>query len=300
MSKKYWLLFLIGLPVLFLLWYFTIKNNDYAIKFEAKALPGEIVYRVDSPIFDKMEINNSEIKSDFSSVIQETELNAESYELIWIIKPKNDSISEVKVKVSNKNNSFKDRFFLLIGQSKFQKEMKAEIAYFKKALSTNRALYTVKIEGKSVIPENTCACITTNSKVDQKAFEMMKTIDILSNYILENDLKTLGRPRILINSWNKKTKNINFSFCFPIAKMQTYPKDLLIDIQKITSEKALKASFHGNYMFSHNAWFHLLDYAEKNNIEVKSENILEIFKDNPQMGGDESLWEADIYLPILE
>ncbi|WP_286760530.1 hypothetical protein [Salegentibacter sp. UBA1130] len=300
MSKKFWLLFLTGLPVLFLLWYFVIKNDDYTIKFEAKALPGEIVYRVDSPIFDKMKVENSEIKSDLSQVIQETELNSESYELNWIIKPKNDSITQVKVEINNKNNSFEHRFLLLTGQNNFQKEMKAEIAYFKKALSTNRALYNVQIEGKNVTPQNTCACITTNSKVDQKAFEMMKTIDILSNYILENDLETLGRPRILINSWNKQTKNINFSFCFPIAKMQTYPKDLLIDIQKITSEKALKASFLGNYMFSHNAWFHLLDYAEKNNIEVKSENILEIFKDNPQMGGDESLWEAEIYLPIVE
>ncbi|PKD20930.1 hypothetical protein APR41_12910 [Salegentibacter salinarum] len=300
MFKKFWLLLVTGLPVLFLLWYFVIKNDDYSIKFEAKALPGEIVYRIDAPIFDQMEVKNSEIKSDLSQVIQEAELNSENYELNWIIKPQNDSVTHVNVEITNKNNSFEDRFLLLIGQNDFQKEMKAEIAYFKKALTTNRELYTLKIEGETVSPENTCACITTDSKVDQKAFEMMKTIDILSNYILENSLETLGRPRILINSWDKTTKNINFSFCFPIAETKTYPKDLLINIQTIPSEKALKASFHGNYMFSHNAWFHLLDYAEKNNIEVKSENMLEVFKNNPQMGGDESLWEAEIYLPIVE
>ncbi|WP_289024035.1 hypothetical protein [uncultured Salegentibacter sp.] len=300
MSKKYWLLFLIGFPLLFLLWYFAIKNNDYAIKFKAKALPGEIVYRVDSPIFDKMEIIKTKIKSNFSRVIQEVELNAEIYELNWIIKPKNDSISEVKVNVTNKNNSFQDRFLLLVGKNEFQKRMKAEIAYFKKALITNLKLYTVEIKGKIVSPENTCACIASNGKVDQKAFEMMKNIDILSNYILENEIETRGRPRIFINSWDRKTRNINFNFCFPIEEKKTYPKNLLIDIQKISSEKALKASFYGNYMFSHNAWFHLLDYAEKNNIKVKNKNILEIFKDNPQMGGDESLWEAEIYLPIKE
>ncbi|PRX51941.1 hypothetical protein [Salegentibacter salegens] len=300
MSKKYWLLLLTGLPVLFLLWYFAIKNDDYTIKFEAKALPGEIAYRIDAPVFDRMEINNSEIKFDFSRVVQEAKLGSESYNLNWIIKPKNDSVTKIKVEITNKNNSFEDRFLLLIGQNDSQKEMKAEIAYFNKALTTNRELYTVTIEGETVSPENTCACITTDSKVDQKAFEMMKTIDILSNYILDNDLKTLGRPRILINSWDKKSKNINFSFCFPIAEIKDYPENLLINIQKISSEKALKASFYGNYMFSHNAWFHLLDYAEKNNIEVKTENILEVFKDNPQMGGDESLWEAEIYMPIAE
>ncbi len=300
MLKKTWLLLLIGIPVLFLLWYFVIKNNDYAITFETKALPGEIAYRIDSPVFDKMEINNSKIKSNFSQVIQEAQLGAETYDLNWSIEPKNDSITKVILDITNQNNSFKDRFLLLIGQNDCQKEMRDEIVYFKEALATNLELYKVKIEGETVSPGNTCACITSDSKVDQKAFEMMKTIDILSNYILDNDLETLGRPRILINSWDKKAKNIDFSFCFPIAEMKTYPKELLINIKEIPSEKALKASFYGNYMFSHNAWFHLINYAEKHNIEVKSENILEVFQNNPQLGGDESQWEAEIYLPLAE
>ncbi|MBZ9630185.1 GyrI-like domain-containing protein [Salegentibacter sp. LM13S] len=300
MSKKIWLLLLCGIPVLFLLWYFVIKNNDYAITFETKALPSEIVYLIDSPVFDKMQINNSEIKSNFSQVIQDAQLGAEFYDLNWNIEPKNDSITKVKLSVTNQNNSLKDRFLLLIGQNDFQKKMRDEIVYFKDALTTYLELYKVKIEGKTSSPKNTCACITTDSKVDQKAFEMMKTIDILSNYILNNDLETLGRPRILINSWDKKAENINFSFCFPIAEMKTYPKDLLIEIKEIPSEKALKASFHGNYMFSHNAWLHLINYAEKHNIEVKTENILEVFQNNPQLGGDESQWEAEIYLPLAE
>lgn len=300
MSKKNWLIFLIALPVIFLLWYFGIKENDYTISFETKALPGEIAYRVDSPVFDKMEVNSSEIESNLLKIVQEVELGTSTYELIWKIKPKNDSIRGVKVSVTNKNNSIKDRFLLLVGQNNFQKRMSDEIAYFKKALTTNLDLYDIKIEGEKVSPQNTCACIRTESKVDQKAFEMMKTIEILSSYILDNDLKSLGRPRIFIDSWDKITKKTTFNFCFPILEMESYPEHFLIEIKNIPPQKALKASFYGNYMFSHNAWFHLLDYAEKNNIEVETANILEVFKDNPQMGGNESQWEAEIYLPVSE
>ncbi len=53
----------------FLLWYFAIKDKDYAIKFKTKALPGEIVYRIKSPICDKMEINSSEILDHESEIL---------------------------------------------------------------------------------------------------------------------------------------------------------------------------------------------------------------------------------------
>ena len=165
--------------------------------------------------------------------------------------------------INNKNESIKDRFLLLIGQNDFQQEMKAELQYFQKALVTNLDLYSVKIEGETVSPENNCACINIENKVDQKAFEMMKTIDILSNYILDHKLETEGRPRIIINSWDKTSKNINFDFCFPIVKMETYPEHLTIEIKDIPEAKSLKANFYGNYMFSHNAWFHLLKTIHK-------------------------------------
>lgn len=300
MSKKNWLFILVGIPVLFLLWYFAIKDKDYAIHFETKALPGEIAYRLDVPGFDNLEIKNTAIRADFFKVEQEVVLGNETYGLNWNISSKNDSIHKVTVNIKNKNNSFKDRLLLLIGQDDFQKEMKKEIQFFKEALNANLALYSVEIKGKTSSPYSTCACINSKSNVEQKAFEMMKTIDILSSYILNNELETRGRPRILINSWDQITKKISFNFCFPIAKMETYPVHPIIEIKNIPAGKTLKASFYGNYMFSHYAWLHLLDYAEKNNIAVKTENILEVFQNNPQMGGDESQWKADIYLPIDE
>ena len=81
MQKKNWILIFIGIPMLFLLWYFAIKENDYSISFETKALPGEVVYKIDNPIFDKMDVLETKIDSSFSKVKQETKLNGKLYRL---------------------------------------------------------------------------------------------------------------------------------------------------------------------------------------------------------------------------
>ena len=97
MSKKKWLFILISIPVLFLLWYFAIKDRDYAIHFETKAIPGEIAYRLDVPRFDDLEIKKTAIKADFSKVVQDVKLGDEAYDLNWVISKKNDSVYKVKV-----------------------------------------------------------------------------------------------------------------------------------------------------------------------------------------------------------
>jgi len=43
----------------------------------------------------------------------------------------------------------------------------------------------------------------------------------------------------------------------------------------------------------------LLDYAGNNDIEIVKKP-LEVFYSNPNFGGDELKWEAQIYLPIKD
>jgi len=61
--------------------------------------------------------------------------------------------------------------------------------------------------------------------------------------------------------------------------------------------KVIKATYNGNYITSDRAWYSLLQYAKNNNLEV-SQHLLEIFYSNPNMGGDELDWKAEIFLPI--
>ena len=65
------------------------------------------------------------------------------------------------------------------------------------------------------------------------------------------------------------------------------------------SVKALKATYNGNYITSDRAWYALLEHAERNAIKV-SETPIEVFYNNPNFGGDELQWNAEIFMPLID
>ena len=52
--------------------------------------------------------------------------------------------------------------------------------------------------------------------------------------------------------------------------------------------------FNGNYLFTHYGWYKLQDYAKKHDLNL-SEQVLEVFNNNPEMGGNSIDWKTDIY-----
>jgi effector-binding domain-containing protein len=72
-----------------------------------------------------------------------------------------------------------------------------------------------------------------------------------------------------------------------------------LNYKQIPATRALKAIYNGNYITSDRAWYTLLDYAEKMKEEV-TPLPLEVFHNNPNMGGNELQWKAEIYMPLKE
>jgi effector-binding domain-containing protein len=104
---------------------------------------------------------------------------------------------------------------------------------------------------------------------------------------------------IVVNSWNREADSLDFNFCFPIVRSERLPEYPGISYKRIFSKKALKAVYNGNYITSDRAWYALLDYAHRNNIPVE-ETPVEVFYNNPNMGGNALTWKAEIFLPIKE
>jgi len=93
--------------------------------------------------------------------------------------------------------------------------------------------------------------------------------------------------------------NIEFNFCYPILQQETNPYHPEIIYKRIPSRPAIKAVYNGNYTTSDRAWYVLLDYAKQNNLEVTGLPV-ELFYNNPNMGGDELNWKAEIYMPLKD
>lgn len=284
--------------ILFLgIWYFLLKNSDYSISFKSSAGTGEIYQSLLYYPFDK-KFDNTQIieRVPFEKLVQEIILNKEKIKLTWNISEDTEDKSLIRVDV-NSSNSFQNRLNLLFKRNKLQDRITEEIKEVKNNLEGNSELYDVKILGKAISPATTCACITLKNELDQKAFDMIKNINSLSNFVMENEVEMTAKPRIVVNSWNRKSNVIVYDFCFPIAKNSVSNPPQGISIKEFQPVESIKAIYNGNYMYSHLAWMQLLNYAKTNNLEVE-DKPLEIFNDNPEMGGDARNWEAEIFLPL--
>jgi effector-binding domain-containing protein len=77
------------------------------------------------------------------------------------------------------------------------------------------------------------------------------------------------------------------------------PQHQIIKFKEIKSQKSIKAIYHGNYISSDRAWYKLLQYAEKKNMNLFSQPI-EVYHNNPNFGSNDRDWKTEIYMPIKE
>lgn len=287
------ILFLLGTGV----WYFLIKEYDYSIRFETSVIPSEIYQKLLYYEFQEIENIKIDTLSPFSHIVQKGELNKDDVKLNWELFQKNDTVTRVTVGIQNTGRSFYSRWKLLTGSGSLKEKTTSEIQQFKLALKKDADLYSIDIKGRTISPETTCACISLKNTVNNKAVDMVQNINSLSDYIIDNELEMLAKPRIQVVNWDLITNTIVYNFCFPIDPAASPEPSTNIFITTIPEQNSLKAVYRGNYMYSHLAWVRLLDYAEKNDLEIEKKP-LEIFNDNPEMGGDARNWEAEIYLPL--
>ena len=278
--------------------YILFNKNEYTTNFETSAAPGIVYHKLVSGAFESFENQELLEKIPFQKIQQKVSSEDIPFVLTWNLTAANDSVTLVKLRAKSSNTSFKDRLALLFRQTGFSEKLELEVSRLRNTLDSDKELYQVTIEGEQISPETTCACISLKSEIDRKAFKMMANIDHLSEFVLQHDLETTGRPRVIIQKWDLEEGFIDFDFCFPL-KGDRQPPHPFIFFRKIPAAPSLKAVFKGNYMFSHLAWLELLNYAEQNEKNVVPEPQ-EIFHNNPELGGNPKEWRTEIYLPLAQ
>lgn len=279
-----------------LIWYLFIMPQDYIVRFRTKASSGTVNQIVKFWSSQKGHANFQEQKSlsDFTSTIV---LNDTTLSFNWKIAPLNDSISQVKVYVTDSENSLKNRILLPFSDTDFEKRSKSTVKEVYTLLKSHLSNFKTTIVGEAIIPKKYCACVPLKNTQLEKVKGMMNHYSQLSGFMAKNSIELDGRPLVEVEHWNTQNDSIAYNFCFPIIKTDSLPKAEGFVYKEIKERKAIKAVYNGNYLTSDRAWYALLDYADKNGIRVTKEP-LEIFHTNPNMGGNELEWEAEIFMPI--
>ncbi len=297
MRKALWLIFV--LMTIAILWYLFIKPSDYTIRFETKTFPGAINQTI--KLWDKTLNVDTPITQvdDIYQLTQKVKFHDSIHIYDWHITPLTDSTSKVKVNIRDEQHSLSNKIGVPFSDTDFEKRSRKTVLDLMENINDHIDKFTVSVEGESTIPEKYIAYVPLKVTQFQKAGGMMENLNYLSHVLLENEVQLDGPPIVQVEKWNTKKDSLEYNFGQPIVRSEKLPIHSEIKYKRIFPERALKATYHGNYITSDRAWYALLDYAKKNNIAVEKRPV-EVFFNNPNMGGDEKSWKAEIYMPIKE
>ncbi len=277
-------------------WYIFIKPYDYLVTFKVKTTAGTINQSL--KLWNGSLENSSPIKQDdLSNLTQQIRIKDSTFVYQWVLSSLNDSISKVKVYIKDADHSFANKISIPFSSTDFEKRALKTVSDFTKKLLEHLKKIKVTIEGESTTRSAYCAYIPMKGLQIEKARGMMKNYSLLTSVLSADHLKMNGTPFVEVTHWNIQNDSIHYNFCFPIIKSDSLPKHPLIQYKQYQGVKALKARYNGNYITSDRAWYALLDYAKKTNTTIEK-TPMEVFYNNPNFGGDELRWKAEIFMPI--
>lgn len=281
-----------------IVWYLFIKPYDYLVNLKVDAYPGIVNQTIK---FWNGEIDSAKIteSKDFRHVTQIIKYNDSVHRYEWKIIPINDSTSKVKVYVKDLNHSLANKLEIPFKDTDFEKRTRKSLLGFLEILNEHLDDIKVTIEGESETRSTFCACTSNTTSQINKAMGMMKDYPLLNAVLLDNGVELNGPPILEVVDWNRETDSLTFNFCYPIIKSVILPKHPELHYKQLHAKKAIKAVYNGNYITSDRAWYALFNYAKTNDLEVNGLPI-EIFYNNPNLGGNAINWKAEIFLPIKE
>lgn len=280
------------------IWYFFLKPGDYQVSFTANTFPGAINQTI--KVWGKERFLGKIVsQKDLYTIQQQFQFGDSIVDYHWNIKRLTDSTSRVKIQITDRQNSWKNRLFIPFSKTVLEKRSKKVLLNYTDYLNYHTKRFKVNVVGQDTVPPSFCAYLEVEGIQRDKAFGMMRDFPFLSGYVEEQGMVTYGVPFVEIIEWNQKNDSIRYNFCYPVKKPDSIPKHDEIKFKGFERRVAVKAVYNGNYITSDRAWYKLMDYAKKEGLQITG-NPIEVFYDNPATNGNELSWKAEIYMPLLE
>lgn len=299
-NKKYLIGFLL-IIVLSLTWYLFLKKSDFQVFFNVRTSTGTVFQGVQemTAVLSKKQRTKLIKQEKYKLIEVEVDKDEAVFIYEWNFKSINDSLTAVTVNITEKNRSIYNRLTVPFFNTDFKKQQLQFVTDFRDELNRHLAKFNVKVTGERSFTKVRVAYINLQSIQQEKAQTMIGNDAIITEFLHRNKIKIKGTPYLEVLNWDQKTEKLDFNYCFPIDEKQPEIEDKNIKFKYLPAQKGLEAIYHGNYRTSDRAWFALIDYAERNNIQINNKPIEHFFA-NPFNGGDELSWETKIIIPFTK
>ncbi|RIV44141.1 GyrI-like domain-containing protein [Flagellimonas pelagia] len=289
---------IVALFLVSMIWYLFLKPQDYQVSFNARTIPGTIYESVKAwnRTLDSFAPVEFESPTHFT---QKIFANDSVHLYDWEITKVHDSLSKVTVNIKDEENSLQNKLDVIFPDNNFEKGSRKRLISFNEFLNDHLKKFKVSGIEQAETFTTFCACVFLKTAPEQKAAGIMANYPFLNSILFENDVKLNGPPFVEVLDWDLKKDSLSYNFCYPIIRSEKLPEHPSITYKRIFQKNALKTIYNGNYITSDRAWYYLLDYAKEHNIPVE-EKPIEVFYNNPNMGGDELEWKTEVYIPLKE
>ncbi|MFT7189160.1 MAG: effector-binding domain-containing protein, partial [Sediminicola sp.] len=278
--------------------YLFLYPYDYLVSIKAKGNVGTInqTIKLWNSTLDSTKLSTG---TDLSHLDQTLQFSDSTHIYSWEISEVNDSVSNINIYAKDNQHTLMNKIKIPFTDTNFEKRTVRTLSDFNENLHNHLKTIRVKVVGEDEIDSTYYAYVTVKSSQFDKARGMMRNFPLLDPYLVNNGATLKGKPFIEVTKWDMEKDSIEYHFGYPIIKSDSLPYHPDIKYAFRKKNKALKAIYNGNYITSDRAWYALLDYAKKNNITTTGLPI-EIFYNNPNMGGDELNWTAEVYMPLAD
>lgn len=283
-------------------WYLLLKKEHYQITFETPQPPGVVYHHLlEWPIYGKADDLKIQLveKEEYQHIAQEVRVHDSLFNYQWNIARINDSTTQVTAKIKDLQHPWTQKLQVLYTKNDFVKRSIHNVKKVGNEFLNMKKSFQVASISDTLLPSTFCTYVKVSSTVGDKATSMLKSISTVMEYVKGNGLTLNGDPFLEVTHWDRDKDLIDFNFCFPIKKSDSLPDHPELLFMDTTPMNALKAEFHGNYRISNNAWYYLMDYADRNNLNVALLPT-EIYRNDPHAGGNPLEWKADILVPLKE
>jgi len=277
------------------------RPGDYQAHFTVKTTPDVAYFNV--LIWDFWNRNHASAKIDILSktpvtnVSKKVALKDTTLIFNWEFKKVNDSITIVRVNVSDPERKLYNRLTTPFINTPFKNSVRSNLLDIKTRMEAMLKTFNYEFTGYHQFEKKSCVYISFKSTPRGKAKAMMSNVFELNQFVKQNNLELDGNPFVVVHDWREFKDTISFDFCFPIKHSQTIPEHPVIKFMTVDSMDAMETDFYGNYSITDITWHNLTEEAKK--LGYRSNyKLIEVYLNDPHLGGNELEWKAEIYLGI--
>ena len=278
-----------------------IRPCDYRAHFTIKTTPDIVYFNIlnwDSwnrkQASSKIEITS---KNPVRNISKKVLLNDTTLIFNWEFKQLNDSVTMVRVCVSDPDRKLYNRLTVPFINTPFKNSVRGNLLDIKTRLKLMLKTFHYEFTGYDQFEKKSCVCINLKSTPRGKARAMILNVTELNQFVRQNNLELDGNPFVLVHDWNEFKDSINFDFCFPIAQTDAVQEHPEIKFKTVQGMDAIKTDFYGNYSMTDITWYNLAEEANKLGYR-SNHKLIEVYLNDPHSGGNELEWKAEIYLGI--